>query len=634
MADEVQCPDCRARYRLRLRSQAVDAAEIACPKCGAAIPLDESAPEVEAPDDPLPESAASTGGGHKSWESIDYGSLFGHPPASAPDRPDPSPQPPPADPAGSPSEGSNRSTDQPPRLPEDDRRDGERELARQLLRRLDRPDASSAPSEPATSGAELEPAPPVSTPPTADSAPKGDVNAPETEVEPRVDDGESTYRIRPILGTAMVFAAVVTAAVAFVVAPWQSDDPTAPSPVSEKEAAEEEQRSESQRVLTAVHTASNRGVDAADIDPVDLVEQIFDRADYRRARLAAIDAVGHTSEPDRLQRLFDRSIQNDPDLQRRILTIEPGRHADAFRALGGGSSVTFRLTRGGENLYAYKVDREEWEDGWRTEIAAFKFAALLPFGLDVPFNAPARISREDFDELYGRIETPYQRDYADRRFDELIWTTESGPDGIERDYLYGTLKEWIPHYTNWPVEYVDTWAPWLDPEAAPQNLDEDYGEFEARLREVYDGPLIAELQDEVEDHSTRRLARQISNLHVFDYLTTNHDRYSGIEDYYGVNAHFADGRFIPIDNSAAFQFSDTFVDRMDRRIRRVGRFSRSTIDGVRLLRPQAVEPVLFPEPTRREQQRLELFWQQRDKLLEYVDELVEKYGEEAVYAFE
>ena len=383
----------------------------------------------------------------------------------------------------------------------------------------------------------------------------------------------------------------------------------------------------------AINEATRIAVDAARADGEKLAETALERGAFEAARHLASHHAAQADDPSRLQAIFEKAVSEDPHFRQQLRTITPRNSVDDLRALGGGRSITLRFTSAGDNRYAYKVAREEWEEGWRAEIAAYKLSKLLPLDLYVPFNEPARISRADFDELYGRINTPRQHSYAEERFHELHWKQERGPDGVQRDYLYGTLKEWIPEYTTWPIEYVHTWRPWLDPDEQV-DLDAEPETFLTRLSDE-SRSAANRLEPHIEGRTKGQLARQVSNLHVFDFLTNNFDRYSGVEDYYGVNAHFAHGRFVPIDNSAAFQYHQRReLAYLDQRLEGIGRFDRTVITAIRMLRPEVVNPVLFPEPTSVEQRRLEFFWEQRQKLLDHVDEMIDEYGEDVVYAFD
>ena len=442
---------------------------------------------------------------------------------------------------------------------------------------------------------------------------------------------------------ALITTGVASAAVTFALMaePTFNDDgpdevmaaATAPvEPERERDQALKELIDQREAVDRAQNQAASIVARAINDDPVEQVEQALNDGNFSHARHLAALAYATTDQPQRLEQLFREAVADDPNLRQRLRTLEPDREADAIRALGGGASVTFRLVSGGTNRYAYKVDRQDWENGWRVEVAAYKLCEILPCDVYVPVNEPARISREDFEELYGRVDTPRQNSYAAERFDELIWHEEVGDDGEQREFLYGTLKEWIPRYTNWPIEYVETWQDWLRAEGWEEAVDEDFNEYLDRLDALYDRRFTQGLRRETEGSSVDELARQISNLHVFDYLTSNFDRYSGIEAYYGVNAHFADGQFVPLDNSAAFQFVPRQV--MDRRLAPVERFSRPLIDAVRMLDPEVVNPILFPDPDWRDRRRLEYFWSQREKLLAHVDDLVERYGEAAIYSLD
>ena len=369
---------------------------------------------------------------------------------------------------------------------------------------------------------------------------------------------------------------------------------------------------------------------AARPDEVTLAREALKQENYGLARTLAAYAFRSSPNRFRLQEVFDESLATDPNLRRPEKTLARDQGIDLIRALGGGSSITFRLTEGGESRYAFKVNRQEWEEGYRAEVAAYLLCQMLPCDFQIPENQPARISRQDFEELYGRLNTPRQLRYAER-FDEKIWRREAGPDEVEADYLYGALKEWIPSYTNFPVEHTQLWRPYLDINSDKEILNTSFDDFLIQLRPFRDGHFARGLAEHYNEETVAPLARQISNLTVFDYLISNFDRHSGIFDYYGVNAHFADGRFMAIDNSAAFQFRPRAV--METRLAMVSRFDRHLIDGIRLLRPEEVNELLFPNPSASEQLRLRTFWEQRDRLLTYVDTLVDEYGADAVYTF-
>jgi hypothetical protein len=349
------------------------------------------------------------------------------------------------------------------------------------------------------------------------------------------------------------------------------------------------------------------------------------------AREVVLEAMIARGVKPHLKEAFNRAIAADPALEQKVITVGIDEKVDALYALGGGRSISLRMTRGGKNAFAFKPAQEEWGNGWRAEVASYLFCEIVPCHFEVPRNRPARISRKHFNELYGRVNGDWQTTYAER-FGNLHWIEEPGPSGAMREYLYGTLKDWVPHFVDWPIEYTDVWDEWLDVRFHPANLDTPYAKAHEPLKRLADGQFHKKLLDEQGDATLRDVARQLSSILVFDYLTQNWDRFSTTEKYYGVNNQFADGTFISLDNGAAFY--DEAVPEVGPRFQKTSRFSRSMITAVRALDPETINPILFPDADFVDRRRLTLFWEQREELLMRVDELIAHYGEARVLEFE
>jgi hypothetical protein len=348
------------------------------------------------------------------------------------------------------------------------------------------------------------------------------------------------------------------------------------------------------------------------------------------AREVVLEAMVARGVKPHLKRAFNRAIAADPALERDVVTIGIDEKVDAISALGGGRSISLRMTRGGKSVYAFKPAQEEWGNGWRAEVASYVFCRIVPCHFKVPRNRTARISRKHFDELYGRVNGDWQATYAER-FANLHWIEEAGPSGAMREYLYGTLKDWVPSFVDWPIEYTEVWEQWLDVRFHPANLAEPYAKALEPLEHLADGAFYEKLLAERGDATLRDVARQLSSILVFDYLTQNWDRFSTTEKYYGVNNQFADGRFISLDNGAAFY--DRPAPEVGPRFEKTTRFSHSTITAIRALEPDTVNEVLFPAADAVDRRRLALFWKQRRSLLIRVDELIAHYGEDRVMEF-
>ena len=336
-------------------------------------------------------------------------------------------------------------------------------------------------------------------------------------------------------------------------------------------------------------------------------------------------------EPQRLG-LQDRilaSFTRDAMFLRPVVTMENGVHIDRIRALGGGSTVSFKFKLNDVNVAAFKPNQTRRQTNYRAEVAAYRLCPMIRCGFEVPYSFEARIERRAFQRLYGirsldptflETHTGYAANFVD-----LIWTRDEDGD----TYLYGVWKDWVPHFTQFPIEYDDVWDSWVDVDGDPAELEQPLAETLRRLRGRERGH-YTEILEEAGEITTRDLAAQISNMLAFDYLINNWDRFSGA--YYGVNCQWANGHFVSIDNGAGFMTRDP--DTPGRHLRQVTRFSRSFIQEVRLLDREALLPVLFPNPSDAELEKYESFWQRRDELLQYVDELIEEHGEDTVLFFE
>jgi len=351
--------------------------------------------------------------------------------------------------------------------------------------------------------------------------------------------------------------------------------------------------------------------------------------EYHDARMAALRSLTHFQDKE-FKALFQQAVRLDPKLRPEVVDIPGTLDMDAIRPLGGGRSVSLKFMKNGENVYAFKPAQTEWGDGWRAEVASWRYCEITACEFVVPYSQAARIRRSDFDRLYA-MQTERQKTYAER-FGELTWIVEDGPDGPE-EVLYGVLKVWVPRMVEFPVEFVDIWAPWLHVDGDPAILQAPLRENVQGLQSFRNGEVLRNILREHDGSPTSRIARQLSNIFVFDFLTNNWDRYSEREEYFGVNNHFADGRFISLDNGAAFHTQSSI--RVDTRFDPVQRFSRSMVTSVRNLDPSWADAILFPdiglEGT--EKRRLNVFWERRKELLNRIDKLRDEHGDSKILYF-
>lgn len=359
---------------------------------------------------------------------------------------------------------------------------------------------------------------------------------------------------------------------------------------------------------------------------------------YKLARQVAVqtylltDPSRDAASREALQQLFNQAIEQDASLHPEVVEIKKDVQVDVIRALGGGKSISLKFKKGDETTHAFKPSQLDWAEGWRAEVASYLFCEAVGCHFKVPKSEPVKISKEDFLELYGRFNSTRQTEYARIFETNLLWVKEPGEDGVEREYLYGVLKEWMPGFVDYPIEYTDIWDDWLDATKPDDWARRDLSDALRVLRFRQDGRFFQNIMSERREASTYEVARGLSDIQLFDFVTSNWDRYSGVETYYGVNNQFDDGQFLSLDNGAAFHILTQ--RKVEQHFDPVTRFSKSTIAALEMLQPGILDEVLFPEASTEAKQRLDVFWTQRERALARVASLSKKHGKSAVLYFD
>ena len=258
----------------------------------------------------------------------------------------------------------------------------------------------------------------------------------------------------------------------------------------------------------------------------------------------------------------------------------------------GGSSLSFRIDLADGSRAAFKPAQTNLQTIPRKEVAAYRLSRLL--GLNaVPPAAPRMLSRDDLlTHLHPESLPLVPRIQAETIFNPFGKTA-------------GVMMYWIPEIRDsgldTPVGQQQT-AQWLT-QGFPIPLDK------------------------------RPVAAQVSNLVVFDFLTSNPDRYSG-----GNMKMSPDGqRLYFMDNTMAFFLDPESHGRPRAALQRTQRFSRQlyrALDRVsvprleHLLAQEIDSPyeILTPAEMRAVVAR-------RDAAKKYIDGLVAVYGERNVLVF-
>jgi hypothetical protein len=262
----------------------------------------------------------------------------------------------------------------------------------------------------------------------------------------------------------------------------------------------------------------------------------------------------------------------------------------------GGSSLSFRVEFADGSRGAFKPAQTNLQTIPRKEVAAYRLNRLL--GLNaVPPAAPRMVSR---DELLAHLQPDAQaalpRIRAEMLFNPLGKTA-------------GVMMYWVP-------------------EIRDSGFDTPGG-LQLRAQWLSQGNAIpVEKQD---------LAMQLSNLVVFDFLTSNPDRYSG-----GNMKMSPDGSHLYfMDNTMAFFLDPTGNEKTRPVLLQTQRFSRHLYRALDRLSVGTLQQLLGQEKAGPGQEIYDILTPseiravvaRRDVVKKHVEELVASYGESAVLAF-
>ncbi len=404
-------------------------------------------------------------------------------------------------------------------------------------------------------------------------------------------------------------------------------------------------------LLRAAFIAAARGDDAAAAARIQAVWRTPNTD--TKTRLAAIHLALITNHFDSARSLAWDALESDPALRTTFMplwlqahvqdprfaptpphTLQPTPphtlHSEDTIAriehLGGGSSITMRfLDPHGNAVAAFKPNQTRQQSSYRGELAAYRLCPLINCGFEVPRNREVRISRDTLMRLAGR-ESDREIAAFDRQYRDVVWTVD--PDG--ETWLYGTQKDWVPAFRTFAIEHRSAWRHLVQ---VGRTLR---GTAESTLRANLTQYRRSSASPDTDGLTFDALARQLSNLHVYDYLTNNWDRYS--RHYSGVNCQWRGDHFLSIDNGAAFGPRDQHgvaARRVVTNLNQVERFSRRTVHAIRWMQPDQLYPFLFPASELHDEKALfDDFVERRRRLLAYVDDQILEHGKAAVMCFD
>ncbi len=323
--------------------------------------------------------------------------------------------------------------------------------------------------------------------------------------------------------------------------------------------------------------------------------------------------------------VYSRTLARHPWLHAAPRTLTVGVDVDGLKKLGGGSTLVYRLIKDKTTIAAYKPFQKRFQSNYRSEIAAYRLCPVMKCGFDVPVNLPVVFEFQEFSRLYARNASNPKAEFT-----EIIPT----PNGDGSHRVDGTFKQWIPEFADFPIELKSLWRAWLNPGTTREDLQRPASEIVPEVAKKHElGARFAnKLAPHLENLTKYELARQISNLIVFDFLVNNWDRFSGVPKLYGINCQIVHGRLMSIDNGAAFAKTPNSKPRQH--LEQIQRFSRLTYDAIRAFDKESLTKALFPSPSPLELEKIDTFWALRDAYLNYVEQCIEKNGEDETFFFE
>jgi hypothetical protein len=263
----------------------------------------------------------------------------------------------------------------------------------------------------------------------------------------------------------------------------------------------------------------------------------------------------------------------------------------------GGTSISMRLDFDDGSRAAFKPEQINTQTVPRKEVAAFRINRLL--GLSSV--APAIGGRFTVEELLEKMDAN-----AEELIPRFAAETLPGADGT----LGGELAWWIPEITDAKLDGVDI------------STTEGILAWRKLLT-----------AGEAMPPEKRAFLAQLSSMIAFDYLINNVDRWSGSN-----TKSSPDGQKLYfMDNTYTFGEIPEGTDKNFLYLSRCQRFSRALLAHVRQLNEASLRAALAPDHDPWDalltEGEIAAVLYRRDKLIAYVEDLAQQYGDEEVLAF-
>lgn len=352
---------------------------------------------------------------------------------------------------------------------------------------------------------------------------------------------------------------------------------------------------------------------------------------YHRARLIALAGARlHESSQDFRER-YDQAVEADPvlgdpepvELERdiQIQSISRAKNRDV-------EALFVSVSTDDHPDYIFLPETSD-DRTWRNDVGAWRLCKLLGCAFEIPWTREARISRAAFTKHGGEADGKIGR--AGPNLEETSAYRWRSPERSDSEYLYGALRKWPGEMARWPIEAFEVWQPWM-------RAGRDEGRLETRAATAWQAfesevgqKSVERLARETSDSSLRPIAGQFSDILVFDYLTNNWGRFASDASKYGSNNHFQRGRFVTVETGTTFQRRHS--RRVSGRFEWTELFREETIQALRWMKRDRALSIVYPDPSSIEKAKFRLVWEQRNRVLERVESLVDEHGARRIFPF-
>ena len=337
----------------------------------------------------------------------------------------------------------------------------------------------------------------------------------------------------------------------------------------------------------------------AEATPPDVVEPAAAPADDESAAAPTDDENDTVTDPALVLDQRSRFLGELDHTVREALAT--GEIAEIERG-HGGRSLAFKITLVDGTQGYFKPEQSFSAAHYYSELAAYYLDRELGLG-----RVPPAIGRV--------MEWAPLREAAggDERIDEVAVQE----DGTVR----GAFIWWIPERLA-RIQPGRRWDKWVRQEGSL--LISPY----QRPREWSNAHIPTEGPIAEDEADTEERVGELTDLILFDYLTTNVDRWGG--NYTNVRTRGEGGPLIYLDNGAGFTAGPRArVPLMDARLHALQRFRRETVDRIRELDQGSLEARMARDPLAPflRARHYEHLFVRRDHLLEHVEELSGRYGD-------